>query len=213
MAKIFNNEYYAQDDVEFTHTDTYDQEIFSGDNLEQLAGSLRKQKDASVRKTTQQYMDEYYALDYEDLIGGDMPTRFKYRAVESTGYGVTDQELLEMDERSLSKRVPIRFIKRPYAQHDETKLKGHAKKQKWADLKEERAHLSKEERLAKKRKGAQNMRSPKPLKRKVTNHVPADVTMGPLESGGKSISRKKVSSDRLVAFSKLKKRRRKTARE
>ena len=55
------------------------------------------------KKTAQEYMDEYYGLDYEDLIGGDLPTRFKYRQVDPTGYGITDQEILHEDERSLSK--------------------------------------------------------------------------------------------------------------
>lgn len=53
-------------------------------------------------------MDEYYGLDYEDLIGGDLPTRFKYAPVAATGYGITDAELLEEKESHLSKRVPMR---------------------------------------------------------------------------------------------------------
>lgn len=37
-------------------------------------------------------MDEYYAMDYEDLVGG-MPVRFKYRSVEQNDYGLTPEEV------------------------------------------------------------------------------------------------------------------------
>ena len=111
-----------------------------GGGFEALTDRLRRSgaKDGAKdgKKTAQEYMDEYYALDYEDLIGGDLPTRFKYRQVAPSGFGITDEEMLREDERTLSKRVPLRYVKRPYADldmHDEAKLKGRANKVRWEE--------------------------------------------------------------------------------
>ena len=60
------------------------------------AGSQEAGPSAELQKTTQQYMDEDDALDYEDVLGeGEdaLPTRFKYRAVEPAGFGVGRQPL------------------------------------------------------------------------------------------------------------------------
>lgn len=44
-------------------------------------------------KTYDQYMEEYYKMDCEDVIGGDLPTRFKYREVVPNDYGLTVEEV------------------------------------------------------------------------------------------------------------------------
>ena len=86
-------------------------------------------------------MDEYYALDYEDLIGGDLPTRFKYASVPASGFGITDEELMHGDEKKLSKRVPLKFVKRPYdTKLDVAKLKSRGNRVRWEEKRMERVN-------------------------------------------------------------------------
>ena len=109
-----------------------------GGGFEAITARLKASGDKSAKRTAQQYMEEYYALDYEDLIGGDLPTRFKYVEVPASGFGITDVEMLAEPETALAKRVPLRYVKRPFAQLDPSKIKGRANRERWEARKAER---------------------------------------------------------------------------
>ena len=57
---------------------------------------------------------------------------------QASGFGLADAEMLSMDDKELNQRVPLRFVKSPYAEHDEKRLKKRQKRMHWETLKEER---------------------------------------------------------------------------
>lgn len=58
----------------------------------------------------EEYLDEHYKLDYEDMIAGTIPCRFKYRPVEPTTFGLTLTDIVETDDRDLNAHASLRKL-------------------------------------------------------------------------------------------------------
>jgi protein KRI1 len=101
-----------------------------------MSKKSRKQKlNSSQKKTKKNKSFEEIGI-YEDLIGGDIPTRYKYRAVEANDFGLTDEEILFADDKELNKWCSIKKMSQ-YRNDDEEKydIKSYANKAKDLELK------------------------------------------------------------------------------
>ena len=95
-------------------------------------GGERPVFDPSAHGSFDQYLDEYYKLDFEDIIG-DMPTRFKYREVPANDFGLDVEDILAADDKELNQWASLKKATQ-YRTYDEEK-KDIKKYQKRADRK------------------------------------------------------------------------------
>ncbi|CAO3639017.1 unnamed protein product [Cunninghamella blakesleeana] len=67
-------------------------------------------KDKNIKdKEYNKLMDEYYSLDFEDVIG-DIATRYKYIQTEPEDYGMTAEEILLADDTELNKVIGVKSL-------------------------------------------------------------------------------------------------------
>lgn len=88
-------------------------------------------KDKMTDEQKQQYLDnlfeEYHNLDYEDVIAGGMLTRFRYTQVEKEDYGLSNEEILLLDDKQLNSIISIKKY-RPYNQKEQEQDPEQSKK-------------------------------------------------------------------------------------
>ncbi|RHZ40951.1 hypothetical protein DYB26_002245 [Aphanomyces astaci] len=129
MAEVFDDDYYGGDDGD-KPTWNDDDDVFGklpeeyeveedevnsehDDDIEDEA-NLDEQSELDAKK--KKYLDELYALDYEDLIG-DLPCRFKYREVAKNNYGLTTQDILHANDQELKAVVSLKRLA-PFADRE-----------------------------------------------------------------------------------------------
>lgn len=73
-----------------------------------------------------EYVDEYFGMDYEDIIAGDIPCRFKYVGVAKQNYGMTTEVILKKTDSQLNQRIGLKRLA-AYDDGSERRAKGKGK--------------------------------------------------------------------------------------
>ncbi|KAL4445294.1 hypothetical protein ABPG77_011119 [Micractinium sp. CCAP 211/92] len=64
---------------------------------------------ARARAEVQRLLEEYFKLDYEDVVGG-IPTRFRYKEVQPASFGLEVNDILAMDDKELNQVVGLKKL-------------------------------------------------------------------------------------------------------
>lgn len=126
MQEAFGESYYQEEDAEIGN-EVDDEGIIEKPNFDEEDEELGLPKDwdkkaggfAAAHKTQKvsfkdkiavdKNLEEYYKLDYEDMIG-DLPTRFKYRGVKPNTFGLDVADILTADDKELNQHVSIKKL-------------------------------------------------------------------------------------------------------
>ncbi|KAJ3312781.1 hypothetical protein HDV04_002746 [Boothiomyces sp. JEL0838] len=137
MNQVFTEDYYSKADLKKTgkpKKPVFEDDIDISDLVPPEEKEETKTVDPKIKDDIQKYMDEYYQLDYEDIVG-DLPVRFKYRKTESENYNLTPEEILMADDKDLNEVVSLKKLA-PYRsgavkERDQIKWKNSKKKKLW----------------------------------------------------------------------------------
>ena len=73
--------------------------------------------DEQKKQYLDQLFEECHNLDYEDVIADGVVTRFKYTQVKNEDFGLTNEEILLIDDKKLNNIVSLKQY-RPYRENN-----------------------------------------------------------------------------------------------
>jgi protein KRI1 len=74
-----------------------------------FAGDVQK-LGRHMKVPLEKYLQDLDKMDYEDVLADGFKTRFKYREIEPKRYGLSVEEILELDDKSLNRHVSIKRL-------------------------------------------------------------------------------------------------------
>jgi len=121
MKELFNDEYYS---VQETKKPVFekDEDIDNFENphfkssMEDLVSKANEKLGDKFSAEFDKYLDEYYNIDYEDIVGG-VPIKFKYTKVNPNNYGLSTDEILKSEDKILNRIVSLKRLY-PYREDD-----------------------------------------------------------------------------------------------
>ncbi|KAL6754712.1 hypothetical protein V8C86DRAFT_312002 [Haematococcus lacustris] len=117
MAEAFGDDYYADEDEELE--DLFGEAAQKEEGTEGVQGlsagaksgqpSKSEAAAAAARAELSRLLSEYYRLDYEGMAGG-IKTRFKYKEVPASSFGLNVDEILAHDDKELNQVAGLKRL-------------------------------------------------------------------------------------------------------
>lgn len=117
------------------------------------------QATGAARNDFQSLIDEYYNLDYEDVLEDGTTCRFKYAKVEPVTGGLTIDEIFDLDDEELEHFAPLRYLAPYRTEPVPARFNKKNKYKHWKDSRNKKSDAEAEERKAKRKFMARDKRS------------------------------------------------------
>ncbi|XP_049848656.1 protein KRI1 homolog [Schistocerca gregaria] len=115
MGELFDNQEHSEKSGKKVKKPIFQDDIYSIEKLQhakswmelcrQISSKVQNPKSEKIN----QAIEEYENLDYEDMLG-DEPVKFAYIQVPAINYGLTSEQILTMDDKTLQKIIPMKKL-------------------------------------------------------------------------------------------------------
>jgi protein KRI1 len=161
MSEVFNDEYYNDDEADTSKPTfgfvaeidddgeaivppaaTGDQQMDEESVKARLQARAAQDEKVRAKAAMNKQLEDLYKLDFEDIVGGQ-PMRFEYVQVKPDSFGLSVDDILNLDDKALNQRISLKKLA-PYEdgqQEDDEENGGVSRKQRRQMLKQQKYQM------------------------------------------------------------------------